>query len=212
MLIALRLSRRSLLGGTIGAFASAFPQWAARAADPTAVRAGMVDRARYYLKTTDWAPTEALLSVEKTYYCNIFVADVAADVGGHTWDMIPGSFGKLNQHDPLARDWENPEFLIKGWRVIFEPKMVKTGMTATDIFNYRKPGDVISGLGHMGIMSDDTNSGSRLVFSAASDSGAVVLNDWSFRLPDADKSKTAADYNKAAQDRAARFTVRRFFG
>jgi hypothetical protein len=182
------------------------------AADVAAVRAGMVDRARYYLKASNWAPSAPLLSVDKVYYCNIFVADVASDAGGHTWDMIPGSFGSLNQHDPLAADWENPSFPIKGWRVVFHAGMLKDRMSPTDIFSYRQPGDVISGGGHMGIMSDDTTSQSKLVFSASAKTGAVELNDWSFRLPDQDSFKSAADYNKSAREKASRFTVHRFVG
>ena len=181
------------------------------AADVAAVRAGMVDRARYYLKASNWAPSKPLLGVEKRFYCNIFVADVASDVGGHTWDMVPGSFGSLNQHDPLAADWENPHFPIKGWKVVFEAGMLKDSMSPSDIFGFRQPGDVISGGGHMGIMSDDRSSQSKLVFSASASTGAIELNDWSFRFPGSD-GKTAAQFDKAARDKASRFTVRRFAG
>jgi hypothetical protein len=140
------------------------------------------------------------------------VADVASDVGGHTWDMVPGSLGALNKHDPLAADWENPSFAIKGWRIVFEAGMLKDSMSASDVFGLRQPGDVISGGGHMGIMSDDVSSQSKLVFSASATTGAVELNDWSFRLPDSASFKSAGEYNKSAREKASRFTVRRFVG
>ncbi len=180
--------------------------------DPASIRDGMVDRARYYLKTTDWAPTEAVGEVEKRYYCNVFVADVASDVGGRTWDLISGSFGRLNQHDPLAADWENPRFRISGWEVAFDASKLGHGMSASDVFEFRQPGDVISGGGHMGIMSDDRSSESRLVFSASAETGKVELNDWSFRLPNTDSFRSAAEYSRSAAEKASRFTVRRFVG
>jgi hypothetical protein len=204
--------RRTMLGaGGALLFALEVPN-ILLAADVTAVRAGMVDRARGYLKASNWAPAKPLLAVEKRFYCNIFVADVASAAGGHTWDMVPGSLGSLNEHDPLAADWENPRFSIKGWSMVFEAGMLKDDMSPADIFGYRHPGDVISGGGHMGIMSDDTNSQSKLVFSASATTGAVELNEWSFRLPNPDTSKSAAEYNKSARDKASRFTVRRFVG
>lgn len=207
------LKRRKLLLSTGGAMLiSQFSPKQLWANEVASVRAGMVDRARYYLNTTDWAPREALRSVDKVYYCNVFVADVAWDVGGHTWDMVPGSFGGLNEHDPLAADWENPRFKIRGWEVVFEPSMLSERMSPVDIFSYRQPGDVISGGGHMGIMSDDSNSNSKLVFSASSKTGAVELNEWSFRLPDTRNFKSAAEYNRSAREKASRFTVRRFVG
>ncbi len=64
----------------------------------------------------------------------------------------------------------------------------------------------------MGIMSDDSNSQSKLVFSASALTGAIELNDWSFRLPDPNTFKSADEYERAARQKASRFTVRRFVG
>lgn len=56
--------------------------------------------------------------------------------------------------------------MIKGGGLVFKPRMLTEAMSPVDIFEYRQPADVFSGGGHMGIMSDDANSVSKLVFSA----------------------------------------------
>ncbi len=76
----------------------------------TAVVAGMVDHARQHLHETDWSPRRAFGPIPAGYYCNIFVADLAREAGGATWDPIPRSSSLLPDRDPVAREWENPDF------------------------------------------------------------------------------------------------------
>jgi hypothetical protein len=179
---------------------------------PADIRGAIVDKARSYYHTTDWAPGPGLTGIGKSYYCNVFVADVCRAVGGATWDKIPGSFGTLNSHDPLARDWEDPDFKIKGWEIIYHPRLKPQVVSYSAIFKLREPGDVISGLGHMGILSDNSTSENPKVYSASAVTGAIEANDWSYRLPDTNSVRDAGQWQETANRVASRFTVRRFVG
>jgi hypothetical protein len=181
-------------------------------ADAGNARAAMVDIAREYLRAADWAPRKEFGVIPAAYYCNVFVADVCRRAGSATWDPIPGKLGNITPRDPLAREWEDPGFTIKGWKIIYHPKMQNAPSSASKIFAIREPGDVISGLGHMGIMSDDRSSSAPSVFSASAVTGAVELNNWSFRVPDPAKFSRALDFENAAFSAASRYTVRRFIG
>jgi hypothetical protein len=206
------LARRQVLRLAGFATACIVPGFPSHAASVEEVRGGMVDIARYYLRTTDWAPDSAFGLLEKRFYCNIFVADVAREAGGATWDKIARPIGIFPERDPVAKEWADSKFNIRGWKMIFDESMVAAGMSASDIFELRQPGDVVSGPpGHVGIVSDDRTSQSRLTFSAAS-SGAVVLNDWSFRLPDPNSFLSTGGYEEAAITLASRYAVRRFVG
>lgn len=182
--------------------------WAGSQAD---LRGAIVDKARSYYKTTDWAPEAGYTGISKTYYCNVFVADVCRAVGAATWDKIPGSLGSFNSHDPLARDWENSDFPIKGWTITYHPLLNPKVVNYREIFKLREPGDVISGGGHMGILSDDATSENPKVYSASAVTGAIEANDWSYRLPDP-ATETAGEWQDHANRAASRFTVRRFVG
>lgn len=189
------------------------PPAAPIASDPADGRAGMVDYAREHLGEKDWAPKEPLLFGNTSYYCNQFVADVAREAGTATWDRIPPAGVLHTARDPLAKEWGDPNFVIKGWTVIFHPGMDTSKMTAKHILELRRPGDVVSGGGHMGIVSDEPASFLGRTFSAgALNKKQIVENDWSFRMPDQNNFKSAEEYEKAAKEQVQRFTVRRFVG
>jgi hypothetical protein len=179
----------------------------------------MVDHARAHLHETDWAPRRAFGPIPKAYYCNIFVADVAREVGAATWDPIPRPSSLLPDRDPVAREWENPNFALKGWKVVFHADSGFGSATAKQKLLERQPGDVVSGLGHVGIVSDDPGNFVGRTFSAAggddspgSTPGSVVLNNWSFRLPSQDHFDSPLEYENAAKNNVRKFTVRRFVG
>lgn len=182
------------------------------AASPNEIRGAIVDVAREYLRTTDWAPRPEFGVLDKVYYCNVFVADVCRKAGAATWQPIEGRLGALSKRDPVSREWEDPNFSIKGWKVIFHRSMNSNLKSAKDIFELRQPGDVIAGGGHMGILSDDRTDQAPKVFSASSVTGAIEANDWSYRLPDSKGFNNAIAYNEAAYRAAAKYTIRRFVG
>ena len=180
----------------------------------------MVDKARGHLHETDWAPRKELGAIPAAYFCNIFVADIARDSGTATWDPISRQDG-IRTRDPLAREWEDPKFSIKGWSIVFNSGSSFANKSAKQTLLERKPGDVVSGLGHVGIVSQvgpmgEGSLGKTISASAIQENSAtlpsVVENDWSFRLPRQDQFKSPADWEKAAQNDVRKFTVRRFVG
>lgn len=171
----------------------------------------MVDRARAYLRSTDWAPRESFGPLEKAFYCNVFVADIAREAGIATWDPIRRTTIIPLFRDPLAQEWQNPNFFIKGWSVIYSEANAKD-QSAGQILALRKPGDVVSDGKHCGIVSDDKGSFRGRVFSASAITGAIELNDWSFRYPDQAGYHSAAEFEAAAKARVSIYTVRRFIG
>jgi len=175
------------------------------------IKGRIVDVARSYLKTTNWAPRPQIGPLEKAFYCNVFVADVCEEADAATWVPIAGTLGKLNPRPPLAGEWENPGFAIRGWQVIYHPSS-SHAKNAAEIFALRSPGDVIAGGGHVGIMSDDRTSSAPKVYSASAITGAVEASDWSFRLPPQSNFSSGAAYDAATIASAKRFTVRRFVG
>jgi hypothetical protein len=207
------LDRRSFLLQIVALWSSAAIPFAfAQEDDPETIRAAIVDKARSYYKASDWAPRSEFGPLNKAYYCNVFVADVCREVGAASWDRVPGLLGILTSRDPLAHEWEDPNFYIRGWEVVYHSKLVPEAKDHAAIFNLRKPGDVISGGGHMGILSDDRTSENPKVFSASAITGAVEANDWSYRLPNPANFKNASEWGEAAYIRASIFTVRRFIG
>jgi len=180
------------------------------------VIAGMVDNARNHLHETNWAPRRAFGPIPKAYYCNIFVADVARESGGATWDPISRPSPLLPDRDPVAREWEDPTFVIKGWTVIFHAGGSFGNVTAEGKLKERQPGDIISGGGHVGIVSQVGGTFRGQTISAAADTdsqpGSVVENDWSFRLPDSSKFHSALEWENAAKNNVRKYTVRRFAG
>lgn len=172
----------------------------------------MVDHARKYLKAGDWAPRRKFGPIKEAYYCNIFVADVAREVGAATWSPITRPVGVLPDRDPLAAEWEDPSFTIKGWQVVFHAGTDFGRNSAQQVLAQREPGDVVSGEGHCGIVADDAPNFRASTISASSLTGAVELASWSFRLPDTAKFSTAAEWETAAKNNVRKFTVRRFVG
>ena len=125
----------------------------------------------------------------------------------------------MPDRDPVAKEWQDPDFVIRGWSVVFHSKSDFGARTAKQMLLERKPGDIVSGGGHVGIVSDDPAGSVGRAFSAASGSdapealpAAVVLSAWSFRLPNANNFASAADYEEAAKNNVRKFTVRRFVG
>lgn len=176
-------------------------------ADLDAVIGTIVDRARFYLKTTNWAPRRSFGPFKEAYYCNVFVADVLREAGAATWDPISRPIGILPDRDPVAREWEDPTFSIKGWTVIFHAGTSFGQNSAQQMLAKRNPGDVVSGTGHVGIVSDEKRT-----LSASSITGAVEHTSWSFLLPDTNGFSSPADWETAAKNNVRKFTVRRFVG
>ena len=171
-------------------------------------------KARHYYRTTDWEPVEDFFDSQTKYYCNEYVAHVLRQSGTATWKPIrrPSLFPMYRQ--PLAREWSNADFGIKGWSVKFSPDSSEK-YNADQILAIRQPGDVVAGNGHVGIVSDDSNTESMnhyLVYSASSKTGAVELNTWSLQLPDVSKYDNGAKYQEDAKKVVSRYTVRRFDG
>jgi hypothetical protein len=128
--------------------------------------------------------------------------------GGATWDKIPRPIGILPDRDPVAAEWADKSFQIRGWDVIFPADKLNAEMGYADILRLRAAGDVISDGKHVGIVSDE----GEMVFSASSITGAVELNGWSFALPRTDMFRNGAEWNEAAREQVSKYTVRRFVG
>ena len=190
------------------------------------VASTMVDKARGHLRETDWAPSSAFGPIQKAYFCNIFVADVAREAGGATWSPITRSGVLRSYPDPLAREWESPDFPIKGWKVVFHSKSDFGSATAKEKLLERRPGDVVAGLGHVGIVSELGGQCIGKVISAATENesmngcasdakitgAAVIENDFSFRLPSTNNFDSAQKWENASKENVRKFTVRRFVG
>lgn len=204
-------SRRQALARLSACWATVLSGVNLAAPNAEVARAALIDIARSFLKSADWSPRRELGPIQAAYYCNEFVADVARSAGAATWKQIkrPGLLSRYR--DPLAGEWGNPLFAITGWTVIFSPKSAWGKFTAQQVLAQRRPGDVVSGGGHVGIVSDDRGGYIGRVFSAAS-SGSVEHNDWSFRLPDASTFDSASAWEVRAKNEVSKFTVRRFVG
>lgn len=191
-------------------------------AAPKDVTAKIVDSARGYEKLTDWAP-DYNFGGDKRYYCNEFVAAVLRAAGGATWEPIKRPTLFPQYREPLADEWSDPDFVIKGWKVIYSPKKAGSYKEYADILNLREPGDVVSGRGHVGIILDEKNNiddrdGNDVsarhyyAISASAKTGAVEKNAWSSRIPDISKYTNPIQHKKDALAAVARYTVRRFVG
>lgn len=186
----------------------------------------MVDKARSHLRETDWAPSSSFGPIQKSYFCNIFVADVAREAKCATWNPIMRSGVLRSYPDPLAREWEDPDFQIKGWIVVFHAKADFGTATAKEMLMKRRPGDVVAGLGHVGIVSEvggrcigkvtsaatENESANGCASDAQHSNAAVIENDFSFRLPKTDGFSSPQDWENAAKQNVGKFTIRRFIG
>lgn len=147
----------------------------------------IIDIARDYWGLTDWEPRERFFSNNKSTFCNVFVGEVIEEAGKKTWAPIrrTGTWLDRTWEYPVAKEWADHRYEIKGWKVVFHSGMANQFKSAQDILELRKPGDVVSGGGHMGIVSDDPRGSSPpryAIFSASSlpkAQGRVVLNHWS---------------------------------
>ncbi len=191
-------------------------------AAPQDVTAKIADLARGYEKLTDWEPDDNF-GGDKRYYCNEFVAAVLRAAGAATWEPIKRPTLFPLYRNPLANEWSDPKFIIKGWKVIYSPNEAGSYKEYGDILNLREPGDVVSGMGHVGIILDEKNNledrkGNYVsarhyyAISASADTGAVEKNAWSSRIPDISKYNNPIQYKKDALTAVARYTVRRFVG
>ena len=109
--------------------------------------------------------------------CNLFVYDMllkaGADVplidrnGSGIWDTIHDKlFGAWSASPPLAREWGDAGFGIKGFRILGPGEVLQ-------------PGDVGSDGSHVGIYGGDNKTISASL--RALPPGKVVRNDWGFR-------------------------------
>ncbi len=185
----------------------------AQAAEETESRSdiigSIVDNARKYVRATNWEPGFSFAHFSYGYYCNIFVADVIRESNGDTWDRIQESVGIIQERDPVAAEWANPNFHIKGWVVVFPTDQTKN-LTAKQILALRKAGDVVAtskGSKHVGIISDESKA-----ISASSITGAIEHNNWSWRLPLQSKFSSTNEYENQARQKISTYTVRRFIG
>jgi hypothetical protein len=167
------------------------------------------DIALNHLHETDWAPGTSVRMLGKGYWCNLFVADVLREAGAATWPAIHERVGVSPTRDPVAREWADPKFELKGWKVIY-PLPSQTSLRYPDILALRQSGDVVAGGGHVGILC--LISEAKKAISVSSMTGAVEHNNWSFRLPDQSGFRSAAEWEQAAKNMLGRFTVRRFVG
>src|SRR5690349_13904934 len=98
----------------------------------TEIIGSIQDKALNYVRTTNWAPGPSLRHLATGFWCNIFVADVLTEAGAATWEPIREPLGVSPTRPPVAAEWANPGFAIRGWSVIY-PTSATTALSATQI-------------------------------------------------------------------------------
>jgi hypothetical protein len=191
------------------------------------IRNSIEDEARVHQGSYGWIPREVPGFL--TFFgvgsprnlCNTFVADVIEGAGL--------ARPIVNWRTPSAREWANPVVEIPGWRVVY-PTAETSGMTAAQVGNLRRGGDVIATEHHVGIVTSDNWTISATTLHGVTRSpipvevenqvptrdleawGSVQITDFGWIRPPGPTVRNPVQWEAHARTVLGRYTIRRYVG